>query len=99
VAYRQPILRAEIEAYTAGVQSGEVLRQLIERDLVRTSGDRTELAGRIYMHRQAIPANFWTKTYRGTTLIIPLKRKGDNVKTLTTTIVIPKNSPRRARPF
>ena len=42
VAYRQPILRAEIEAIR-GVQSGEVLRQLIERDLVRIVGRSQEL--------------------------------------------------------
>ena len=42
VAYRQPILRAEIEAIR-GVQSGEMLRQLIERDLVRIAGRSQEL--------------------------------------------------------
>jgi segregation and condensation protein B len=42
VAYRQPVLRAEIEA-VRGVQCGEVLRQLIERDLVRISGRSEEL--------------------------------------------------------
>jgi segregation and condensation protein B len=48
VAYRQPILRAEIEAIR-GVQSGEVLRQLIERDLVRIVGRSGEL-GRPYLY-------------------------------------------------
>ncbi len=48
VAYRQPILRAEIEAIR-GVQSGEVLRQLIERDLVRIVG-RSEELGRPYLY-------------------------------------------------
>ena len=42
VAYRQPALRAEIEAIR-GVQCGEVLRQLIERDLVRIVGRSEEL--------------------------------------------------------
>ena len=42
VAYRQPVLRAEIEAIR-GVQCGEVLRQLIERDLVRIAGRSEEL--------------------------------------------------------
>lgn len=42
VAYRQPVLRAEIEA-VRGVQCGEVLRQLIERDLVRIAGRSEEL--------------------------------------------------------
>jgi segregation and condensation protein B len=48
VAYRQPILRAEIEAIR-GVQSGEVLRQLIELDLVRIVG-RAEELGRPYLY-------------------------------------------------
>jgi segregation and condensation protein B len=42
VAYRQPVLRAEIEA-VRGVQCDEVLRQLIERDLVRIAGRSEEL--------------------------------------------------------
>jgi segregation and condensation protein B len=48
VAYRQPVLRAEIEAIR-GVQSGEVLRQLIERDLVRIAG-RSEQLGRPFLY-------------------------------------------------
>lgn len=44
VAYRQPVLRTEIEAIR-GVQCGEILRQLIERDLVRIAG-RSEQLGR-----------------------------------------------------
>jgi segregation and condensation protein B len=42
VAFRQPVLRAEIESIR-GVQCGEVLRQLIERDLVRIVGRSEEL--------------------------------------------------------
>lgn len=42
VAYRQPVLRAEIEAIR-GVQCGEILRQLTERDLVRIVGRSEEL--------------------------------------------------------
>ena len=42
VAYRQAVLRAEIEAIR-GVQCGEVLRQLIERSLVRIVGRSEEL--------------------------------------------------------
>ncbi len=42
VAYRQPVLRAEIEAIR-GVQCGEILRQLMERDLVRIVGRSEEL--------------------------------------------------------
>ncbi len=48
VAYRQPVLRAEIEAIR-GVQSGEVLRQLIERDFVRIAGRSNEL-GRPFLY-------------------------------------------------
>jgi segregation and condensation protein B len=42
VAYRQPVLRADIEAIR-GVQCGEILRQLMERDLVRIVGRSEEL--------------------------------------------------------
>ena len=48
VAYRQPVLRAEIEA-VRGVQCGEILRQLIERDLVRIAG-RSEELGRPFLY-------------------------------------------------
>jgi segregation and condensation protein B len=48
VAYRQPIGRAEIEAIR-GVNCGEILRQLIERDLVRITG-RSEELGRPYLY-------------------------------------------------
>lgn len=48
VAYRQPVLRAEIEAIR-GVQCGEILRQLIERDLVRIVG-RSEELGRPFLY-------------------------------------------------
>jgi segregation and condensation protein B len=42
VAYRQPVLRAEIEA-VRGVQCGEILRQLMERGMVRIVGRAEEL--------------------------------------------------------
>ena len=48
VAYRQPVLRAEIEAIR-GVQSGEILRQLIERDFVRIAG-RSDDLGRPFLY-------------------------------------------------
>ena len=44
VAYRQPITRADLEA-VRGVQSGDALRQLMERGLVRIAG-RDESLGR-----------------------------------------------------
>jgi segregation and condensation protein B len=48
VAYRQPVLRAEIEEIR-GVDCGEILRQLMDRDLVRTAGRASEL-GRPYRY-------------------------------------------------
>lgn len=54
VAYRQPVMRAEVEAIR-GVECGEILRQLMDRDLVRTAGRADEL-GRPY--RYATTKNF-----------------------------------------
>jgi len=48
VAYRQPVVRAEVEAIR-GVSCGEILRQLMERDLVRIGGRSDEL-GRPYLY-------------------------------------------------
>lgn len=48
VAYRQPVLRADIEA-VRGVQCGEILRQLMERDLVRIVG-RSDDLGRPFLY-------------------------------------------------
>lgn len=48
VAYRQPVPRADIEAIR-GVSSGELLKQLMERDLVRICG-RSEDLGRPYLY-------------------------------------------------
>ncbi len=48
VAYRQPVLRVEIESIR-GVQCGELLRQLMERDLVRIAG-RSEELGRPFLY-------------------------------------------------
>ena len=48
VAYRQPVPRAEIEA-VRGVQCGEMLRQLMERDLARIVGRSGEL-GRPFLY-------------------------------------------------
>jgi segregation and condensation protein B len=42
VAYRQPVLRAEVEAIR-GVECGEILRQLMDRDLLRIVGRSEEL--------------------------------------------------------
>ena len=48
VAYRQPVLRADVEVIR-GVDCGEILRQLMERDLVRIAG-RSEELGRPYRY-------------------------------------------------
>ena len=48
VAYRQPILRAEIES-VRGVSCGELLRQLMDRNLVRISGRSSDL-GRPFLY-------------------------------------------------
>jgi segregation and condensation protein B len=48
VAYRQPITRADVEAIR-GVQSTEMLKQLMERGLVRISGHEESL-GRPYLY-------------------------------------------------
>ena len=48
IAYRQPILRADIEAIR-GVNCGEILRQLMDRELVRIGG-RSEDLGRPFLY-------------------------------------------------
>jgi segregation and condensation protein B len=48
VAYRQPVSRASAEAIR-GVACGELLRQLMERDLIRVAG-RSEELGRPYLY-------------------------------------------------
>ena len=48
VAYRQPIIKADIEAIR-GVSCGEMLRQLLESSLIRIVG-RSESLGRPYLY-------------------------------------------------
>jgi len=48
IAYRQPIVRAEIEAIR-GVNCDEILRQLLQRTLIRIAGRHEEL-GRPYLY-------------------------------------------------
>jgi segregation and condensation protein B len=102
VAYRQPVLRVEIEAIR-GVQSGELLRQLIERDLVRIVGRSQEL-GRPFLYgttKQFLqvfglrhidelqnPKNPFNQ--------FPEAEEEKNVKALTTKQIIPNS--RRAAP-
>ncbi len=47
VAYRQPVLRADIERIR-GVASGEVLRALVERNLVRVAGRADQPGAPLY---------------------------------------------------
>ena len=53
VAYQQPILRAEVES-VRGVSCGELLRQLMDRNLVRISG-RSEELGRPFLYSTTRP--------------------------------------------
>lgn len=48
VAYRQPVLKAEIDGLR-GVDCGEIVRQLMDRDLVRMIGRASDL-GRPYLY-------------------------------------------------
>lgn len=48
VAYRQPLTRADVEL-VRGVQSAEMLKQLMERELVRIAGEDDSL-GRPYLY-------------------------------------------------
>src|SRR5690606_16862162 len=49
VAYRQPVTRADVEAIR-GVSCGEILGQLLQRDLIRIAG-RSEELGRPYLYQ------------------------------------------------
>lgn len=48
IAYRQPCTRADVEA-VRGVQSAEIIKQLMEKNLVRVAGEDTSL-GRPYLY-------------------------------------------------
>ena len=48
IAYRQPVIRAEVEAIR-GVACGEIIRQLMDRGLVRIAG-RSEDLGRPFLY-------------------------------------------------
>ena len=48
VAYRQPIIKADIEAIR-GVNCGEMLRQLLEKSLIKITG-RSEQLGRPFLY-------------------------------------------------
>jgi len=48
IAYRQPVLRADVEAIR-GVQAGPILRNLMERGLIKVAG-RADEAGRPFLY-------------------------------------------------
>lgn len=48
ISYRQPCTRADVEAIR-GVQSAEIIKQLMEKNLVRVAGEDTSL-GRPYLY-------------------------------------------------
>lgn len=48
IAFKQPVLRSEIESIR-GVQCGDVMRQLLDMDLIRISGRSKEL-GRAFFY-------------------------------------------------
>jgi len=48
ISYRQPCTRADVEA-VRGVQSAEIIKQLMEKNLVRVTGEDTSL-GRPYLY-------------------------------------------------
>ena len=64
VAYRQPVTRADLDA-VRGVQSGDMLRQLMERGLVRIAG-RDDSLGRpqVYGTTKKFLQAFGFKTIR-----------------------------------
>jgi segregation and condensation protein B len=93
VAYRQPVLRVGVEAIR-GVQCGEILRQLMERDLVRIVG-RSEELGRPLLYGttrrflEVFGLRHLDELPRLNQPIHSSKTEGDsNVKTVTDTKVV-----------
>jgi segregation and condensation protein B len=81
VAYRQPIMRADIEAIR-GVQCGEMLRQLMEKGLVRIAGrhqslGRPVLYGTTRKFLQLFGLNSVRELPSAEELRLPPKREGD----------------------
>ena len=67
VAYRQPIIKAEIET-VRGVSCGEMLRQLLEKGLIKIAGRREDL-GRPFLY--ATTKSFLTEFGFGTIEQLP----------------------------
>jgi segregation and condensation protein B len=83
VAYRQPVLRADIEAIR-GVGCGEVLRQLMERNLVRIGGRSDEL-GRPYLYTTTkhFLRTFGLESLDGLPRVAAIRKDGEPQRALT----------------
>ncbi len=80
VAYRQPIMRADVEAIR-GVQCGEMLRQLMEKGLIRIAG-RHDSLGRpvLYGTTRKFLQAFGLKSLRELPLVEQLRMPGSEEK-------------------
>ena len=80
VAYRQPIMRADVEAIR-GVQCGEMLRQLMEKGLMRIAG-RHDSLGRpvLYGTTRKFLQAFGLKSLRELPLVEQLRMPGSEEK-------------------
>lgn len=78
VAYRQPVLRAEIESIR-GVACGELLRQLMDRDLLRIVGRSEELGRPLwYGTTKRFLQTFGLRSLEELPLASELRRRGDS---------------------
>ncbi len=78
VAYRQPVLRADVEAIR-GVACGEILRQLMERDLLRIVGRSEELGRPLwYGTTKRFLEAFGLRNLDDLPLAAQLRRKADD---------------------
>lgn len=98
VAYRQPILRADVEAIR-GVSCGEVLRGLLEKQLVKIVG-RAEVLGRpmLYGTTRRFLEVFGLGDLEDLPKAHQLRRPGDQKPTKTKTIPKPQSQGEQADP-
>ena len=92
VAYRQPIMRADVEA-VRGVQCGEMLRQLMEKGLIRIAG-RHDSLGRpvLYGTTRKFLQIFGLKSLRELPLAEQLRPPAPDQKTADAPEVPPQES-------
>src|SRR5262249_23993561 len=78
IAYRQPITRADIEAIR-GVQCAEMIRQLMDRGLVRIGGEE-DMLGRplLYETKSRFLETFWLRDLEELALASRSRRPGGN---------------------